>query len=57
VLAVAEYLTHLYPVAIVFDTTVPSGQLILDQQRAEVRLHPDAKNVKPGGSAGWSNHG
>jgi hypothetical protein len=57
VLAVADYLTHLYPLIIVFDEKIEPGILYVDHRSLEVRIHPDAKNVKPGGTAGWSNHG
>jgi hypothetical protein len=55
VLSVAEHLTHVYPLSIVFDDTVAEGIVLIDHKAGVIRVHSQAGQVKAGGQSGWSN--
>lgn len=57
VFAVAMQLARIFPLAIVFDETVPDGELVVNHQAQTIRLNRLAQGRAAGGPAGWTNFG
>jgi hypothetical protein len=57
VLSVAEHLTRVYPLRIVYDESVPDGIVMIDHKLGTIRVNAKAAEVQAGmhGPGAWSN--